>query len=94
MIHAIKRLQQLGDPERSNVIVAMTDGLNEGGNHSLEDIGSRMSGADTPVFIFTVGYGDADMKVLRQIAQWGHGQAYEANRRTIKRLYELLSAFF
>ena len=95
VIYAIKRLQQLWSPERSNVIVAMTDGQDMGGMHSLEDIGSEVTRGDTPVSIFTVAYGnDADMKVLRQIAQWGHGQAYKANRRTIRRLYELLSAFF
>ena len=95
VIHAIGRLQQLASPERRNVIVAMTDGQNTENNYSLEDIGSKVTEADTPVSIFTVAYGyGADMRVLRQIAQWGHGQAYKANRRTIRTLYELLSAYF
>ncbi|MFB3097214.1 MAG: VWA domain-containing protein [Dehalococcoidia bacterium] len=94
VIHAIGRLQKLGSPDRKNVILAMTDGANTAGDHSLEDIGSKMSEAETPVSIFTVGYGfDADRSVLRQIAQWGNGQAYQANRRTVKKLYELLSAY-
>jgi uncharacterized protein YegL len=95
VIHAIKRIQELGSPDRSNVILALTDGKNQGGEYALEDIGSRITEVDIPVSIFTVAYGwDADMDALEQIAQWGNGQAYKANRRTIKRLYELLSAFF
>ena len=94
VIHAIGRLQKLGSPDRKNVILAMTDGANTAGDHSLEDIGSKMAEVETPVSIFTVGYGfDADRSVLRQIARWGNGQAYNANRRTVKRLYELLSAY-
>ncbi len=95
VIHAIGHFQQIEGSERSNIIIAMTDGEDTASNHSLKDIDSTMATADTPVSIFTVAYGfGADMKVLRQIAQWGHGQAYKANRRTIRKLYELLSAFF
>ena len=95
VILGVKRLQQQWDPNRSNVLIAMTDGENNTGNYSLEDIGTTVSNADKPVFIFTVAYGGgADMDVLQQIANWGNGQAYKANRRTIKRLYKLLSAFF
>ena len=95
VIHAIGRLQKLGSPDRKNIILAMTDGANTTGDHSLEDIGFKMAEAETSVSIFTVGYGfDADRRVLRQIAQWGNGQVYKANQRTVKRLYELLSAYF
>ena len=94
VIHAIGRLQKLGSPDRKNIILAMTDGANTAGDHSLEDIGSKMAEVETPVSIFTVGYGfDADKSVLRKIARLGNGQVYNANRRTVKRLYELLSAY-
>ncbi len=94
VIHAIGRLQNLWSTDRKNVILAMTDGANTAGDHSLEDIGFKMSEAETPVSIFTVGYGfDADKSVLRKIARLGNGQVYNANRRTVKRLYELLSAY-
>ena len=94
VIHSIGRLQRLGSPNRKNLIVAMTDGENTTGNHSLEDIGAKMAESETPVSIFTVGYGfDADRGVLRQIAKMGNGQAHGANGRTVKKLYQLLSAY-
>ena len=89
---AYDRLQREGDPDRINVIVAMTDGKSTGSISVVED---RLQREALPVLIFTVGYGsDADFDVLQRIARLGEGQAYPSDEETIELLYELLSAFF
>ncbi len=90
--HAFEKLEQQHDPQRINVIVAMTDGQSQGDIAVLE---SRVRQADFPVLIFTVAYGeDADLDVLQRIARMGDGQAYPSDPKTIEKLYQLLSAFF
>ena len=90
--HAFGKLEQQNNPQRINVIVAMTDGQSEG---DIEVLESRVRQADFPVLIFTVAYGeDADLDVLKRIARMGDGQAYPSDPETIEKLYQLLSAFF
>ena len=90
--YAHDALQKLGDPERNNVIVAMTDGKSDG---ELSELEAKLSNTRIPVLIFTVAYGkDADMDALTRIAQLGNGQAYEADQRTLIKLYVLISTFF
>jgi len=90
--YAFDKLQQQGDLEHINVIVAMTDGRSLG---SIDIVESRLRGAKTSVLIFTVGYGeDADMDVLLRIARMGDGQVYPSDPETIGKLFQLLSAFF
>ncbi len=89
---AVERLQQQADPERINVIVAMTDGISTG---NIEVLESKLNRSATPVMIFTVGYGEeADLDVLQRIARLGDGHVYPSDPETIEKLYELLSAFF
>ena len=89
---AFNQLQQHKDSERINVIVAMTDGQSTGDIAILE---SKLRDVETPVLIFTVGYGDdADMDVLERIARLGKGQAYASDPETIESLYKLISQFF
>lgn len=90
--HAFGKLEQHHDPQRINVIVAMTDGQSQGDIAVLE---SRVHQTDFPVLIFTVAYGkDADLDVLQRLARMGDGQAYPSDPETIEKLYQLLSAFF
>ncbi len=90
--YALQRLQQQGDADRINVIIAMTDGISEG---TIEVVESQMGEVETPVLIFTLGYGaDADLDVLQQLANLGDGQAFSSDPETIGELYKLLSAFF
>jgi Ca-activated chloride channel family protein len=89
---AYDMLQDRGESERINVIVAMTDGLSSGNPLVVE---SRLREPDFPVLVFTVAYGEEpDLEVLERIARMGDGQAYPSDPRSIKKLYRLLSAFF
>ena len=88
----IGRLENLGDPERINVIIAMTDGQSQGVIDVLE---YQIGAAELPFLIFTVAYGDdADLGVLRRIARLGNGRVYSSDPQTIEKLFELLTAFF
>ena len=92
LLHIFDRLQQQGDSEGINVIVAMTDGQSDG---DIKTIESKLREAKMPVLVFTVGYGeDAELDVLQRIAQLGEGQAYSSDPETIEQLYELISKFF
>jgi Ca-activated chloride channel family protein len=91
-------LQELGDAERINAIVVMTDGRENYSNVSLNGLANYMrQGNETgvPVIVFAVAYGeDADYGTLRSLAEATDGQVYEGNLETIRQLYKILSTYF
>lgn len=91
-------LQRLGDAERINAIVVMTDGKENYSNISLDRLSDQMRrGNETgvPVIVFAVAYGgDADYGTLRALAQATDGQVYEGTLETIRQLYKILSTYF
>lgn len=95
---AYSQLQGLGDPERINAIVVMTDGRENASRIDLRDLQRRIrdgNAGGVPVFIFCIGYGgDADMDMLRQIAETSGGQVREGDLLSIEELYRLISTYF
>jgi Ca-activated chloride channel family protein len=95
---AYRRLQSLGDSERINAIVVMTDGRENNSRIRLNTLTARVqegNRGDVPILIFTIGYGsDADETTLRALAESSGGQYYEGDLDTIRRLYKILSAYF
>ena len=74
------------DPKRINAVVLLTDGVNEDPrNADLEGLLAKLRStnegqATKPVRIFTIAYGgDADLSVLRRIAEATNGNAYDAS---------------
>ncbi len=68
---ANQQLQALGDTERINAIVVMTDGKENASNISLRRLVRELT-QDSPVetVVFCIAYGDdADMETLRAIAE-------------------------
>ena len=95
VIHAVKRAKEHWDPERNNIIIAMTDGRDDVSKRGVADIEALLADEEKPIFMFTVAYGwSANRTALREIAESGGGQVFSANERTIKKLYRLLPAFF
>lgn len=90
------RLQNLGDTERINAIVAMTDGRENASELSLRQLVRELEGdARVPVVIFCIAYGrDADMGTLQEIAEPTGGQVREGDLETIQDLYRILSTYF
>ncbi|MCX7669505.1 MAG: VWA domain-containing protein [Anaerolineae bacterium] len=94
---AYRRLQQTGDTERINAIVAMTDGRENASRITLQQLTAeiRAGNQKLPVVIFAIAYGsDADYKVLEALAQASGGQVRAGTPETIKELYKILSSYF
>ncbi len=94
---AYRRLQQTGDPERINAVVAMTDGRENASRVTLQQLADevRTGNQKVPVIIFSVAYGsDADFKVLQTLAEASGGQARAGTPETIRELYKILSSYF
>jgi Ca-activated chloride channel family protein len=95
---AFLELQQLGDRERINAIVVMTDGRENASRTTLRDLTGRLgenqqSGA--PIVVFAIAYGsDADYVLLEQLAIPGGGQVRAGTVETIRELYKILSTYF
>jgi Ca-activated chloride channel family protein len=81
------------DPSRINAVVLLTDGMNDDGNTSDDGrqldklITSLRSGTEgensKPIRVFTIGYGaDADLDVLRRIAEASNAAVYDASDPT------------
>lgn len=93
---AYRRLQELGDPDRINAVVVMTDGQENASSLSLRSLIRRLN-ADSPVrvLVFCIAYGrDADMDTLQAIAEATGGQVYRGDPETIRDLYKILSTYF
>lgn len=95
---AYARLQQTGDPERINAIVAMTDGRENASSISLAQLRreiERGNQTGVPVVIFAIAFGDdADYEVLQSIADASGGQVRTGDLETIRQLYKILSSYF
>lgn len=93
---AHRRLQQLGDSERINAIVVMTDGQENNSDISLRALVSELErNYATEVVVFCIAYGDdADMETLKRIAEPTGGQVREGDPETILDLYRILSTYF
>jgi Ca-activated chloride channel family protein len=93
---AYEQLQALGDTERINAIVAMTDGRENASQLSLRQLVRELeSNARVPVVIFCIAYGrDADMGTLQEIVEPTGGQVREGDLETIQDLYKILSTYF
>ncbi len=93
---AYHRLQGLGDSERINAIVVMTDGQENNSDTSLQRLISELEqNYPIQVVVFCIAYGDdADMDTLRWIAEPTGGQVREGDPETILDLYKVLSTYF
>jgi len=78
------------DPTRINAVVLLTDGRNDDGTEgddkqqldaTLADLNKQSQGENgRPVRLFAIGYGrDADLGVLKQLAQATNGAYYDAS---------------
>lgn len=95
---AYERLQQVGDTERINAIVVMTDGKENNSSIRLKDLTSKMrreNQSGVPVVVFCVAYGDdAEIDTLEQISSATGGQTRLGSTESIQELYRLLSTYF
>lgn len=90
---AFRTMYDSYDPSRINAVVLLTDGMNDDGDPSddrmqldrlVADLEAETQGENSrPVRVFTIGYGgDADLSVLRRIAEASNGATYNASDPT------------
>jgi Ca-activated chloride channel family protein len=93
---AYARLQDLGDTERINAVVVMTDGQENNSRIRLNRLVNELSKeSEVEVVVFCIAYGsDADIDTLRQIAEPTGGQVRSGDLETIRDLYKILSTYF
>lgn len=95
---AYGRLQKLGDRERINAIVVMTDGQENDSFIALDTLVDRIERGNrsgVPVVIFCIAYGeDAEMETLEALAAASGGQVRSGDMETIRGLYKILSTYF
>lgn len=98
---AVAELVRKNDKDSINAVVFMTDGKETAGGskNSLLDYLRRVesdgqkTGVQVKVFCIAYG-GDADMRVLTEMADATLGKALPGTPETIKKLYKLLSTYF
>lgn len=93
---AYVRLQDLGDTERINAVVVMTDGQENNSRIRLNRLVDELSkDSEVEVVVFCIAYGsDADIGTLKQIAEPTGGQVRSGDLETIRELYKILSTYF
>jgi Ca-activated chloride channel family protein len=93
---AQQQLKELGDAERINAVVVMTDGRENNSWITLRSLVQELGDdSGVPVVVFAIAYGqDADMGVLSIIAEATGGQVREGDLETIEDLYKVLSTYF
>ena len=100
LLDAVRRaydsLQETGDTEAINAIVAMTDGRENASGSSIADLEWRFrQESAVTVVVFTIAFGnDADEALLQRIADAGDGQFRRADETEIEALYEIISTYF
>ncbi|OFX24117.1 MAG: hypothetical protein A2V77_12050 [Anaeromyxobacter sp. RBG_16_69_14] len=92
---ALERATQ--EPGRIHAVVVMTDGKDESSRADFADLRRVLSveGGDTPVRVFTIGYGSkVQLDVLARIAENAQGASARGSVEDIVAVYRDMAAFF
>jgi len=92
-------VEKLADDSRINAVVVLSDGQDTTSKLSLKRLVDRLDvraeSERRPIRIFTIAYGgDADQKVLEQIANASGGKPYVGDPKQIEKVYIQISSFF
>jgi Ca-activated chloride channel family protein len=95
----VENVEALADDSRINAVVVLSDGKDTASKLSLqgllERLNARATGERRPIRIFTIAYGgDADQKILEQIAAASGGKPYVGDPKQIEKVYIQISSFF
>ena len=98
---AITVLETQGAPDRTNIIIALTDGNDQDSLRTASQVVSELQGASVPVILYALAYGDDaasggdyDLAVLERLAEATGGAAYRATPEDVERLFTLLATIF
>ena len=101
IIRAVDELEEQsaqGQQARSSVLIALTDGVDQDSQGSLNDAIEKLGESSVTLFALALsepgGTGDYDFSVLEQLANATGGSAYTADTINLSSLYELFSTIF
>ena len=97
VINAASVLESAGAPGRVNIMIALTDGVDQDSAASIDDAIDALAQSPVPVLLYAVAYGepgDYDLDSLERLAEAAGGAAYTANPVDLDRLYTLLTTLF
>ena len=91
-------LEDEGDPQHIRAIVALTDGNDTASDLTLDqlmqEVGDLSEGGNATK-VFTIGFGgNADTRVLKQIAETTGAKQYDSDPITIHAVYAEIATFF
>ena len=92
---AMAQLAKRPASHRIRAVVVMTDGVDNGSRHTLDDVVHELGGARRPATVFAIGYGDqANPDALTAIARAGGGTYSSGDVDSIVQVYRDLAALF
>ena len=98
IIRSVDALEERGDLSRKNILIALTDGVDQNSVNSLGDALSTLDQSSVTLFAVALsepgGGGDYDFSVLEELANSRGGAAYAADTRNLPGLYEFFTAMF
>ena len=96
VLTAFNDLQKLDDSQAINAIVVMTDGReNASTKTNLSKLQNTLTSAKVPVVVFSIAFGqDADVTIMKGLAQVTNGQFRQAETINLEELYQLISTYF
>ena len=98
VITSIDILKNQGAPARNNILIALTDGLDQDSNSSFSDVMAALEQSSITLFALALGEpggsGDYDLEVLEDLANATGGAAYAADTDNLTGLYLLFSTIF
>ena len=98
VISSIDVLKNQGAPARNNILIALTDGLDQDSKNSLSDAMAALEASSITLFALALsepgGSGDYDLEVLEDLANATGGAAYAADTDNLAGLYLLFSTIF
>lgn len=95
---AYRQLQHIGDHDRINGVIVLTDGHSEGDEMPLGDLVTLLVNGNrgpNPVMVYCIAYGDgADRRCLEAITGATRGKVFDGNTTNIGDVYAELSRLF
>ena len=98
VISSIDILNNQGAPARNNILIALTDGLDQNSQNSFSEARDALSASSITLFALALsepgGAGDYDFGLLKDLADATGGAAYVADIENLTGLYLLFSTIF
>ena len=98
VISSIDILNNQGAPARNNILIALTDGLDQNSQSSFSEARDALSASSITLFALALsepgGAGEYDLELLKELADATGGAAYVADVENLTGLYLLFSTIF